>query len=122
MEQGVDLMIWAHEHSYERMYPVYNRKVYKKADGNDPYFNPRAPVHVTTGSAGCKERHDDFIRHLPSWTAFRSTDYGYSRLRAINKTHLTMEQVSDDQVFHIRKSNQNLELHTYIIEFSRLEK
>lgn len=24
---GVDLAIWAHEHSYERTYPVYNRTV-----------------------------------------------------------------------------------------------
>ena len=24
---GVDLELWAHEHSYERMYPVYNRRV-----------------------------------------------------------------------------------------------
>ena len=24
---GVDLMLWAHEHSYERMWPVYNRTV-----------------------------------------------------------------------------------------------
>lgn len=25
---GVDLEIWAHEHTFERMYAVYNRTVY----------------------------------------------------------------------------------------------
>ncbi len=50
---------------------------------------------------GCKERHDDFVEFMPDYTAFRSTDYGYSRLRAINKTHLYMEQVSDDQVGNV---------------------
>ena len=29
---GVDLMIWAHEHSYERLYPVYNRTVRLRSD------------------------------------------------------------------------------------------
>ena len=26
-DEGVDLEIWAHEHTYERMWPVYNRTV-----------------------------------------------------------------------------------------------
>ena len=33
---------------------------------------------------------------VPPWTAFRSSDYGYSRLNIVNHTHLYMEQVSDD--------------------------
>ena len=24
---GVDLAVWAHEHSYERLLPLYNRKI-----------------------------------------------------------------------------------------------
>ncbi|XP_072285659.1 acid phosphatase type 7 isoform X2 [Pyxicephalus adspersus] len=47
---GVDLEIWAHEHSYERLWPVYNRVVYNGST-DAPYTNPRAPVHITTGSA-----------------------------------------------------------------------
>jgi len=50
MEYGVDLSIWAHEHSYERMYPMYDHKVYNGTE-SDPYRNPKAVVHVTTGSA-----------------------------------------------------------------------
>uniref|UniRef100_A0A0M3J0X8 Purple acid phosphatase n=1 Tax=Anisakis simplex TaxID=6269 RepID=A0A0M3J0X8_ANISI len=46
---GVDLEIWAHEHSYERMWPVYNRTVYNGT--RSPYVDPPAPVHVVTGSA-----------------------------------------------------------------------
>lgn len=47
---GVDLSIWAHEHSYERMWPLYNYKV-MNGSVEEPYTNPRATVHITTGSA-----------------------------------------------------------------------
>lgn len=106
MEHGVDLAIWAHEHSYERMWPMYNHRVVNGSDEGDPYHNPKGLVHVTTGSAGCSERHDDFVQYMPDYTAFRSTDYGYSRLHVLNKTHLHMEQVSDDQVGN-RSSTMN---------------
>ncbi|XP_043287963.1 acid phosphatase type 7 [Venturia canescens] len=92
----VDLEIWAHEHSYERMWPLYNFKVYNGSK-NEPYTDYRAPVHVVTGSAGCKEGVDDFVRPSPEWSAYRSSDYGYTRMKAYNKTHLYLEQVSDDK-------------------------
>lgn len=116
------MALWAHEHSYERLWPVYNRVV-MNGSFDEPYTNPKAIVHVTTGSAvgklllqtkfcetifdldesqilkfkGCREERDDFIPEMPYWSAFRSNDYGYSRLFLKNKTHLHLEQVSDDQ-------------------------
>jgi hypothetical protein len=48
MEYNVDLALWAHEHNYERLYPIYD---YEFDVGDDPYFDPKFPVHVTSGSA-----------------------------------------------------------------------
>lgn len=93
---GVDLQIGAHEHSYERMWPVFNRTV---CNGSlaEPYTNPGAPVHLVTGSAGCQEGIDPFL-HVPlPWSAARMDDYGYNRILVQNSTHLHMVYVSDDQ-------------------------
>lgn len=93
---GVDLEIWAHEHVYERLWPVYDRQVYN-GSYDAPYTNPKAPVHIITGSAGCNERHDPFVPHPAEWSALRNADYGYTRMTIFNKTHLGLQQVSDDQ-------------------------
>ncbi|XP_058052308.1 acid phosphatase type 7 isoform X4 [Ahaetulla prasina] len=93
---GVDLTLWAHEHSYERLWPVYNYKVYNGSTAA-PYTNPRTPVHIITGSAGCKEQLDPFIPDPREWSAVRIEDYGYARMQIFNMTHLWLEQVSDDQ-------------------------
>ncbi|XP_064089854.1 acid phosphatase type 7-like [Macrobrachium nipponense] len=92
---GVDIAVWAHEHSYERLWPVYNYTVYN-GSMEEPYTNSKAPIHIITGSAGCQERHDHFIPDnlsgQPSAIAIMGT-----RLTAYNATHLYFEQVSDDQ-------------------------
>jgi len=49
-EHGVDLTLWAHEHSYERLFPLYDYTV-RNGSADAPYTNPGAPVHVVTGSA-----------------------------------------------------------------------
>ncbi|KAL3985516.1 Iron/zinc purple acid phosphatase-like protein C family protein [Acanthocheilonema viteae] len=89
---GVDLEIWAHEHSYERMWPLYNRTVYNGT--KEPYIDPPAPVHIVSGSAGCQEYTDPFVSQPPPWSAFRSSNYGFGRLHIFNGTHLYFEQVS----------------------------
>jgi len=94
---GVDLAVWAHEHSYERLLPTYNRKVVPSPDPEQPYTDPRSTVHITTGSAGCREKHDAFMKDPPEWSAFRSTDYGFTRLFVANSTHMRIQQVSVEQ-------------------------
>lgn len=68
---GVDVEIWAHEHSYERLWPIYNYKVLN-GSYERPYHNPKAPVHIVTGSAGCKEGREPFLSNIPEWSAFHS--------------------------------------------------
>uniref|UniRef100_A0A8C3XLF4 Purple acid phosphatase n=1 Tax=Chelydra serpentina TaxID=8475 RepID=A0A8C3XLF4_CHESE len=101
---GVDLELWAHEHSYERLWPVYNYQVYN-GSAESPYTNPRAPAHIITGSAGCKERLDPFVPKPREWSALRIEDYGYTRLQIVNRSHIRLEQVSDDQVWHGRRTD-----------------
>ena len=49
-DNGVDIVIQGHEHSYERLWPVYNETVMAKN-----YSDPKAPVHIISGAAGCNE-------------------------------------------------------------------
>ena len=52
MENNVDVAIWAHEHNYERFWPMYNYTVMNGTTKKDqPYNNARAPLHIITGSA-----------------------------------------------------------------------
>ncbi|XP_039496996.1 acid phosphatase type 7 isoform X2 [Drosophila santomea] len=95
-KHGVDVEIFAHEHFYTRLWPIYNYKVYN-GSAEAPYTNPKAPIQIITGSAGCKEEREPFSNDLPAWNAYHSNDYGYTRLKAHNGTHLHFEQVSDDQ-------------------------
>lgn len=108
---GVDIILEAHEHSYERLWPVYNETVTAKN-----YLNPAAPVHLVSGTAGCKEGIDPmlgprgkgqpfFCAHVTiftnagPWSAFRSWSpfrHGYGRLHVVNATHVHWEQVVDN--------------------------
>jgi hypothetical protein len=66
-DHGVDLAFFGHVHDYERYFPVFDEAVEMAgvttaaSENNipiDAYFQPRATVHVTTGSGGNKEMLD----------------------------------------------------------------
>lgn len=89
-EHKVDLAFWAHEHSYERTWPVFDNKVMNGSSA--PYVDPGATVHIVSGNAGCREGHDHFNGPRGSWSAVRSETYGYGKLRVLNASHLQWQQ------------------------------
>ena len=100
-KHGVDVQFYGHEHKYQRLWPVYKNTVLN-GSLEEPYTDPGASVHIITGSAGCKERLSPSIFSTRSaWRAATIYDYGYTRLRAINSSHLHLQQVSDDDDGHI---------------------
>jgi len=86
----VDLSIWAHEHTYERTWPVYDNQV--KNGTTAPFVDPGAAVHIVTGNAGCREHQDSFNGARGNWSAIRSVTYGYGKLRILNASHLRWQQ------------------------------
>jgi len=89
---GVDLIFEGHEHSYERLWPVFNGTVYN-GSLNAPYTDARAPIHLVSGSAGCDEDLDTFGGSLGPWSAVRISKYGYGHLTVYNGSHVHWEQL-----------------------------
>eukprot|EP00742_Colponemidia_sp_Colp-10_P001092 GILJ01001182.1.p1 GENE.GILJ01001182.1~~GILJ01001182.1.p1 ORF type:complete len:307 (-),score=45.41 GILJ01001182.1:165-1010(-) len=96
---GVDIEFWAHEHTYERLWPVYNHQVLVSS-WQEPYRNPKAPLHIIGGSAGCDENppHEKINGPRGVWSAYRSIAYGYGRMTFANNTHMYYEQVDSDSM------------------------
>eukprot|EP01102_Stenamoeba_stenopodia_P014153 TRINITY_DN4671_c0_g1_i1.p1 TRINITY_DN4671_c0_g1~~TRINITY_DN4671_c0_g1_i1.p1 ORF type:complete len:564 (-),score=90.15 TRINITY_DN4671_c0_g1_i1:145-1701(-) len=82
-EMKVDFFIQAHEHSYERSWPVWNNGTTVE----DNYNNPNGTVYVVNGSAGCPERLDThWLTPTPEWAAAWHSSYGYARLTLTQST------------------------------------
>uniref|UniRef100_A0A7E4ZS12 Purple acid phosphatase n=1 Tax=Panagrellus redivivus TaxID=6233 RepID=A0A7E4ZS12_PANRE len=111
---GVDVAFFAHLHSYERFYPVYNHTVYRNV--SNPYYNPPAPVYILAGSAGCQEDLSPFGPPEP-WTAFTSDSYGFHRMHVYNKTHIHFAQYSikkegiEDEIWLVKHNHQPYTVH-----------
>ena len=55
--------------------------------------NPNATIYIVTGAAGSAEMHEGFDNPQPSFSAFRSNTFGYSRLLVHNASHIRWQQV-----------------------------
>ena len=78
-QQGVDLMLCGHYHSYERTCPVYKERCLTKGT-----------VHIVLGGAGVYIDYEEQYR--VAWSQHFETSFGYGRLTA-NRTSLLWEYV-----------------------------
>jgi hypothetical protein len=93
---GVDIVLSAHEHSVELLWPVANGVTTQQN-----YSQPRAPVHIISGAAGCNENSGECLNPMGpaggDWSRARLAgdpeQYGYARFWASNASHWHLEQV-----------------------------
>ena len=89
-QYGVSFSVNGHQHDYERSFPTYKDK------SQTNYHNPTATIYIVSGAAGSQEMHTPFDIRQPSWSAFRSDTFGYSRMIVHNSSHIHWQQVQTD--------------------------
>ena len=90
-EQGVDFVITGHVHNYERVYDIYGGKTGQKTT------DMTATTYIVNGDAGNREGHHKFdTKPQPSWSAFRTTSYSFSKITVYNATHIHHQQIVAD--------------------------
>ena len=96
---GVEMHFGAHEHAYERNYPVYQYEWSSNVTGAAAYVDFKRTVQMISGAAGCPENTDPWQANSTAnaFSAFRVADYGYGRLHVLNKTHLYWEYQDDGE-------------------------
>jgi hypothetical protein len=94
---GVEMHFGAHEHAYERNYPVYQYEWNSDITGQAAYVDFNKTIHIISGAAGCPENTDPWQTTSNPFSAYRVADYGYGRLHVINSTHMFWEYQDDTQ-------------------------
>ena len=76
VESGVNLIIWGHDHFYERTWPVIDAEVQQRGDDGDGkmFSGPHSPIHLIVGTAGRGQYQ--YSDEPPPWSAYREQSYG----------------------------------------------
>ncbi|TMW66874.1 hypothetical protein Poli38472_011990 [Pythium oligandrum] len=86
----VDQVISGHVHLYSRHYPIAKNQPVMDGVSQDgkTYTNPKAPVYLISGAAGCSEGHKDYDENLKtSWNAvMNNKEYGITKVRVSRKS------------------------------------
>ena len=93
VQGGVNVVVGAHRHNYERTFPIYQNKATQL-----DYIHPKYPVYIVVGNAGCRELIDKFppTPVPPSWSAFRLGEKGYGTM-VFNASHMQFAMHGDSQ-------------------------
>ena len=76
-KHGVDLVLQAHVHAYERTARVFDGKL-----------DACGPMYLTVGDGGNRQGLDTVWRKQPKWSMFREDSYGFGTLEVFNVTHM----------------------------------
>ena len=83
-KNNVTIYMSAHEHSYERICPVFNGICQKESKRNKTFFynNLKNTIHIVNGGSGNREGNSGFISVPESWSILRNMDKSYGVLFA----------------------------------------
>ena len=89
---SVDLVIQAHVHAYERLWPTGLGGAPARVPHS--YDRPDAPVYVMSGAGGCSEGLDTVWPDVaPTWSAAHASERGFGILK-VNRTALAWSFVA----------------------------
>ena len=91
-ESGVDLVLHAHIHNYQRTTPLYRNETVPSAyDDFHTHIDPVAPVFILCGASGNREGNDYLSPTPQLWNLVQFRDLSFGRLKVYNSTHLYWE-------------------------------
>ena len=104
---GVDVVTAAHDRVYQRTLPIFKNVECKSLNNEDPYDQPRGPVHVTSGAAGGNINWPK----TPLPNAFRVHKEGVSLIHSVTRDTLTIDYILADgnraDRFTIKNTNRS---------------
>lgn len=117
-EYGVDLIIQAHSHNYQRSYPInFNDREPRNPHITDKettnYYNPKGQIYTIVGTGGAPDLHN-FTRPANPYTAVQFNAYGFLNIDILhNETKLEGKFYENNGTlkdhFTIIKSNNEIE-------------
>lgn len=89
-EHGVDLVLQAHVHAYERADRILNNKL-----------DACGPLYITIGDGGNRQGLDKHWEARPEWSVVREDSYGFATLEVVNATHMQWQWMRNEDNLQI---------------------
>jgi len=96
----VDMYLAGHVHAYERMFPVYDERIDPQTTYE--YVNPKYPVHIVSGAAGCVETVPtpvDPINFLPPQNAVRLGKFGFGKMEVFGSKQIHWQFIGANSTY-----------------------